>query len=319
MITCRGATCGEINISAPYSYITGNAMALDGLNQNQVDLKYLYYALKKANLKKVITGTAQPQITRQGLEPLKIPLPSIKEQRRIAAILDKADAIRRKRERARKLADEFLRSVFLDMFGDPVTNPKGWEVKTFRSLLKDELRNGISPSSLGEIPLKVLTLTAITGSSFSSVAWKEAKFITTPHADKYVNKDDFLICRGNGNITLVGQGKFPIETFDDVIFPDTMIAAKINPTLISYGYLEEIWQTKYVRDQIERLARTTSGIYKINQQMLENMDIVVPPTVIQETFSKIRMSISQIERKMYSKHCNQLFQALSQRAFCGGI
>ena len=58
----------------------------------------------------------------------EIPLPPLPEQKRIAAILDKADQLRQKRQQAIGLADEFLRSVFLDMFGDPVTNPKGWEV-----------------------------------------------------------------------------------------------------------------------------------------------------------------------------------------------
>ena len=62
---------------------------------------------------------------------LEIPLPPLPEQKRIAAILDKADQLRQKRQQAIDLADEFLRSVFLDMFGDPVTNPKGWEVEDF--------------------------------------------------------------------------------------------------------------------------------------------------------------------------------------------
>ena len=68
-------------------------------------------------------------VSKSKFEELQIPLPPLEEQKRIAAILDKADAIRRKRQQAIQLADDFLRSVFLDMFGDPVTNPKGWEVK----------------------------------------------------------------------------------------------------------------------------------------------------------------------------------------------
>src|SRR5439155_16582316 len=64
------------------------------------------------------------------IKELEVPLPPLPEQQRIAAILDKADAIRRKRQQALQLADEFLRSVFLDMFGDPVTNPKGWRQRT---------------------------------------------------------------------------------------------------------------------------------------------------------------------------------------------
>jgi len=64
------------------------------------------------------------------IKELEIPLPPLSEQKRIADILDKADAIRRKRQQAIHLADDFLLAVFLDMFGDPATNPKGWEVSS---------------------------------------------------------------------------------------------------------------------------------------------------------------------------------------------
>ena len=65
-----------------------------------------------------------------GIVDSQNPTPPLAEQKRIAAILDKADAIRRKRQEAIALTEEFLRSAFLDMFGDPVTNPKGWPVAT---------------------------------------------------------------------------------------------------------------------------------------------------------------------------------------------
>jgi type I restriction enzyme S subunit len=92
--------------------------------------KYVYYALlsKVPDFLRNAVGGAQPNINQGMIKNTKIPLPPLKEQKRIAAILDKADNLRRKRQQAIQLADEFLRAVFLDMFGDPVTNPKGWDV-----------------------------------------------------------------------------------------------------------------------------------------------------------------------------------------------
>jgi type I restriction enzyme S subunit len=84
---------------------------------------------------KFITGTTRQRISRRNLETTPLVVPPLPEQKRIADILDKADAIRRKRAQALELTDQFLQSVFLDMFGDPVTNPKGWEVKSFGDLL----------------------------------------------------------------------------------------------------------------------------------------------------------------------------------------
>jgi type I restriction enzyme S subunit len=126
MITCRGATCGTINLSAPFSYIGGNAMALDRLDPRRVDRGYLYHCLQYRGFRDAITGAAQPQITRQNLARVEIPLPSLDKQRRIAAILDKADAPRLKRKHSLKLLDSLIQSMFWDMFGDPVSNPRGW-------------------------------------------------------------------------------------------------------------------------------------------------------------------------------------------------
>jgi len=77
-----------------------------------------------------------------GVKKIKIPLPPLEEQRRIAAILDKADGVRRKRKEAIRLTEELLKSTFLEMFGDPVTNPKGWRKISLGELLAEPLQNG---------------------------------------------------------------------------------------------------------------------------------------------------------------------------------
>ncbi len=86
---------------------------------------YLGSLLCQREIQAYENGAAQPNLSATDLKSFQIPLPPLDEQKRIAAILDKADAIRQKRKQAIELANEFLRSVFLDMFGDPVTNPKG--------------------------------------------------------------------------------------------------------------------------------------------------------------------------------------------------
>ncbi len=87
LITCRGATCGTLNISKPKSWITGNAMVVTPKNK-VIDKKYLFYLLKHSNLTPIISGAAQPQITRQSLIPFKIPLPPLEIQEQIVAELE---------------------------------------------------------------------------------------------------------------------------------------------------------------------------------------------------------------------------------------
>ena len=122
LVTCRGATCGTVNISPPKSYVTGNAMALDNPRASLIEFRFLYYALQIRGLKDTITGAAQPQITRANLSKVEILLPSISEQRRIVEIMDQADELRKKRAEADAKAARILPALFYKMFGDPATN-----------------------------------------------------------------------------------------------------------------------------------------------------------------------------------------------------
>lgn len=90
-MTCRGATCGTINLTEPKSWITGNAMVITPLDENKIIKLYLKFALSSANTSSVITGSAQPQITRTNLEILKIPLPPLKEQEKISSCIERLE------------------------------------------------------------------------------------------------------------------------------------------------------------------------------------------------------------------------------------
>jgi len=139
-ITCRGATCGTLNITEPKSYITSNAMALDSVSEN-VDQKFLYYALKKRGFKDIVTGAAQPQITREGLNKIVLSIPeNLSDQIQIANILSKAETLIEQRKQSIALLDELLKSSFLEMFGDPSKNNKGFpftELENFCSVIVD--------------------------------------------------------------------------------------------------------------------------------------------------------------------------------------
>ena len=86
-VTCRGATCGNVNFTEPKSWITGNAMVVKPKNKD-IDKPFLFYLLQNSDLKSVISGSAQPQITRKKFSSLKIPLPPLEEQKQIVAKID---------------------------------------------------------------------------------------------------------------------------------------------------------------------------------------------------------------------------------------
>ncbi len=115
MITCRGATCGSLHISEPFSYINGNAMALDGQRVDLIGLSFLYHALAARGLQDTISGSAQPQITGKGLSEVRLPLPPLAEQKAIAEKLDtllaQVESTKARLERIPKILKRFRQSV----------------------------------------------------------------------------------------------------------------------------------------------------------------------------------------------------------------
>ena len=209
-------------------------------------------------------GVAQPGVNATTLKSLQIPLPPLDERRRIAEMLDRAEALRTKRRAALVQLDSLTHSIFQDLFGDHAASQTEWPSFRLQDVLSMPLRNGLSPSNSGSVNAKVLTLSAITGSEFDPTAWKMSTFNAKPPADQSVDELDFLICRGNGNIHLVGKGYFPKRAMAEVTFPDTMIAARVAPYRIERAFLQHIWNSSAVRHPVESLARTTNGSFKVN-------------------------------------------------------
>ena len=135
VLSGKTAICGEEHAGR---LVSSNFLLRLRPKKDLCDSKYLWHFLNSQSSKdfvlKVVGTTTYPNLKWSTYSEHPIPLPLLAEQKRIAAILDKADAIRRKRQAAIKLADDFLRATFLDMFGDPVTNPKGWDVKPFNTV-----------------------------------------------------------------------------------------------------------------------------------------------------------------------------------------
>lgn len=119
---------------------------------------------------------------------------------------------------------------------------------------------------------------------------------------------------------MVGSGKFPLHDMPNCIFPDTMIAAQVKPNLICRPFLESVWSAPIVRKQIEASARTTNGTHKINQGVLEEIEIPVPPLSIQKKFAALAERVEQLRavQRESLRQADHLFASIRHRAFRGG-
>jgi type I restriction enzyme S subunit len=294
-------------------------------NRAAVDTEYLHKWLTSVDAKRYLENaaskTAQPALSLGKIKSLPIPLPPMAEQLRIAEVLDQAEALRAKRVAALAQLDTLTQAIFVHLFGDPITNPNGWPVLRLEDALSMPLRNGLSPSHSGKVVGKVLSLSAITGSRFDASSWKTSTFQTPPPSEQAVDEIDFLICRGNGNVRLVGKGYFPTGRMPDVTFPDTMIAARVSPERIERAFLQHIWNSNVVRRQVESLARTTNGTFKVNQRMLEGIAFVAPPLNLQRVFAHRITAVEKLEtsHRASMAELDALFAVLQHRAFRGEL
>lgn len=289
--------------------------------RNGIDRNYVAHFLRSIEFLRtapVDTAPGQlPRIRSGEISKTPIPLPQLPEQRRIAAILDKADALRRKRNRVIELLDNLTQSIFQEMFGDT----QGLPTRPLGKALSRPLRNGLSPAKSGSIKARVLTLSAITGKVFRAEAAKEADFAIEPPSSQRIMEGEFLICRGNGNKALVGIGVMAPFSMPATAFPDTIIAGRVDDHCFDSRYFEHVWNSPIVRRQIEQSARTTNGTFKINQQVLERIEIPLPDRRQQTEFGQRVLSISS-QRVRYQGQLQRqqhLFSSLQHRAFSGQL
>ncbi|MEA3544449.1 MAG: restriction endonuclease subunit S [Thermodesulfobacteriota bacterium] len=255
----------------------------------------------------------QASISIGNLRGIPVPLPPLPEQRRIAAILDKADAIRRKRQQAIHLTEEFLRSVFLDMFGDPVTNPKGWEVKpigelTFIDAPMVDPREERYQNLLHIGPDRI---EKVTGRLLPAKSAKEDGLISGKFLfdERYV-----LYSKIRPLLRKVALPNFSALCSADVypVRPNTEVMTK-----------EFLWYV-LLSDSFLNYTQTLSSranIPKINRKEFSAYPCYLPPLPMQIEFSKRLVATSDMQNKLSvnEKETESLFNSLIQRAFRGDL
>ena len=282
-----GAGIGRTMLLPAYSSVIGTMQYILPIDYESIDLQYLYYAIVHMDLGKYFSGATIPHIYFKDYKKEKLFLPEICEQQRISLLLKQVDLMIEKQNNQVELVDKLVQSRFVELFVG-----KNYDIVKAGSIIK-EMRNGVSPSTSGGHFEKVLTLSAITQGKFDDKAWKEGFFTDCPSTEKRITEDDFYICRGNGNKSLVGMGVYALGNRPDLVFPDTVIAAHIDTERMVLPYLWIMWQQPEVRKQLESGARTTNGTYKINQKVISKIKIICPPINEQEVFADF---IKQVDK-----------------------
>jgi type I restriction enzyme S subunit len=291
-----------------------------------IDLNFLCRVLEKYDVIPFIKGATRAKLTKGDALTIPIPVPPLPEQKRIAAILDKADSLRRKNQQAIQLADKFLRAVFLDLFGDPVTNPKAWDVKQLKegvlSIKSGWSANGESIPCNSE-QLGVLKISAVTSGVFKASENKYVPSETIPKNKALIfpKKGDLLFSRANTRELVAATCIVP-ESNDNVFLPDKLWKVETNKEKLLPEFLHYSIQQPRFRDLLTSQATGTSGsMLNISKAKFEESDIIFPDIRSQKKFAEIYWKIQKVFSKLNQSSVYSFdgFNSLSQKAFAGEL
>lgn len=289
-----------------------------------LDSLYLFYLVWSEKFRflgeKSMSGAAgQKRVGSDFLKGFEIPLPPLPEQKRIAAILDKADAIRRKRQQAIQLADDFLRAVFLDMFGDPVTNPKGWETKALADVCK-KITDGThhSPPIVDAgVPYITAKHLKKTGLQFFNDPWfiseEDHRAIYSRCAPE---KNDVLYIKDGATTGLAAINEYDFE------FSMLSSLALLKPCRekILPEYLT-VFLNHPITKKVIIANMAGAAITRLTLAKIKSVRIPVPPIEMQQKFTDIYVKVREATMKITSgvDASVEAFEAISQRAFAGQL
>ncbi|NWK82222.1 restriction endonuclease subunit S [Acinetobacter sp. SwsAc4] len=322
LIAMYGATVGEVS-QLTFDATTNQAICNIEPDENVCDVNYLYRFLEasKSYLLSRRVGGGQPNISQSVIKDLDVPLPPLAEQRRIASILDQADELRQKRQQAIEKLDQLLQATFIDMFGDPVSNPKGFEVKKLSEQVdliqigpfgtqlhqEDYIENGIpliNPSHIKNgkiIPNHKLT-----------VSQSKYEELTQYH----LRLNDVLLGRRGE------MGRCAVVTQNEVgwLCGTGSLFLRLNVEKINPFFLEMLLSSDSIKRYLENVSQGQT-MANLNKTIVGSIPLIAPSIEIQNKFFLISEEINKMKTELENSknQVNNLFQSLQNHAFNGTL
>lgn len=292
-----------------------------------VDPDYLYWFLRSQSLNVITRGVkkgATVHSVQSGfIENLKVPMRRREDQCRIVDLLARAEGIVCLRREAQQKAAELIPAIFIDMFGDPATNPRGWPVVSMGELVR-EFRYGTSQKS-GRVGVPVLRIPNVVDGAMDL---REVKFVSLTEAEcerlRLVD-GDLLFVRTNGNPDFVGrcsvyEGKVLRAAGIDgaeCVYASYLIRARLANSRVSPTYLQAFLSSLRGRQLLRERAKTSAGQFNLNIDGLSSLPVLVAPCALQDSFRRQAQGVEAILKQQAEalNKAQAVFNALLSRAF----
>jgi type I restriction enzyme S subunit len=286
-------------------------------NRKLIKSKFLKYLFNVCPPSKLIKDEAYPSIRLQDIKKIKIPVFSMEEQKRIVKILDQADALRQKRRQAINLLDDYLKSSFLEMFGDPVKNPKGWAVAKL-----GKITNKITDGTHKTPKYEATGIKFISAKNIKEelITWEDIKYISNEE-----HKEIYKRCNPEQNdLLLTKSGSLGMVAMVDVDFEfslfESLALLKINQKLADPIFIREYLNLKEVKSFYSQRTKGV-GVKHLHLVDINSFPVLLPPKKEQQNFVQIVQKIKSLKQKMIAQsgEMESQFQALMQKAFAGEL
>lgn len=295
---------------------------------NRVDRRYLYWWFASERIQALLRSFGQKttNISNLNIErclQLELPLPSVKEQRRIAAILDKADALRSKRREALSQLDRLAQATFVEMFGDPLTNSKGWP----EGISLGEVADVVSGVTKGrkldgkttrEVPYLAVANVQDMRLNLSAVKRIEA---TEEEIGRYALRDGDLLLTEGGDPDKLGRGTLWHGELPECIHQNHVFRVRVTADSMTPYFLNWLVGSQRGKRYFLKSAKQTTGIASINMTQLRGFPLLLPPVSLQREFEETIGALQRHTARLRAAEgsCNALFAALRHRAFWGAL
>ena len=274
LIGCRG-TCGALNICVNKSYVNGNAMALDNLRED-IDVKFLYYALMGRGLKDIISGAVQPQIIRSDLEKIEVLIGTKAEQKDIIEKFDAIESVISLRRKELEKLDELIKARFVEMFGDLKINDKDWQIVGFTDCADIDTNMVHDFEEYQDYPhIGIDSIEKETGRLIGYRTIAEDGVVS----GKYLFTSEHIIyskIRPNLN-------KVAMPDFDGLCSADAY-PILVRSEICNREYLGYTLRSKFFLDYILAFSNRTN-LPKVNKNQVEGFKLPLPPIEIQNQFA----------------------------------
>lgn len=310
IIIGRKGSIGEVNWSPCPCFPIDTTYYIDK-TKKPANLRWLYYALLNANLTKLNKSAAVPGLNREDAYERKLRFPNIKNQAAISKVLDEADRLRSLRQYALELSDSFLQSVFIEIFGDPINNPKRWNKQKLSDIC--QIRRGASPRPIekylgGTVPwIKIGD-----GTKGDSIYLSSTEdHVTEEGAKKSVFLRKGTLVFANSGVSC---GFARILTIDGCIHDGWLAFEGFEKNLNPIYFLQALNNiTLYLRSLAPEGTQPN-----LNTDIMGDFQLIIPPINEQQRFEGIVKKVSKL-RLLNSEACRQaehLFKSLLHESFC---